>query len=544
MDAQDLTMSGVTKRPITIRVDTSSEVAPPKDQYVNVLAFKHDIHFDTLDDEQKAYAVICLLDSLPSVEEMKVYIETHPGKGLKSWVNRITPSAFGLLRWIIASNRACIIHVEGSNDNSSCHSDQLIHGVPGWKQFRFAMGAPDKERRFVRAVRETTQRLSLQYPTIFAWHGSGLSNWHSIIREGLNFNKTVNGRAYGNGCYHSLLQSTSTSYCSERSFQTLDNVGVWPQSSIRPSTAMSLNEIVNAPKEFVSISPHLVVSQLDWIQTRYLFVMGSQVVAETDQKPHANVHKQDPLRLAFAESGQPIIIPAAAIKNICDTKRKSSDASVGTKQVKTVKKTKKSGNKATAIKVEEIIVIQDTASQASDDEDLCLLEENSSDSPLKITRTDHVLSTVKGSFRPGTLDHNLLPKTPEPSYANIVATKRLQMDFRALLKVQQSTPLHELGWYIDPEKFDNVYQWIVELHSFDQFSYKGGKLPLAKDMEKVNVESVVLEIRFGATYPMSPPFVRVIQPRFLGFQAGGGGHVTAGGAMCMEVCHLFNLSIL
>ena len=34
---------------------------------------------------------------------------------------------------------------------------------------------------------------------------------------------------------------------------------------------------------------------------------------------------------------------------------------------------------------------------------------------------------------------------------------------------------------------------------------------------------------------MSPPFVRVIRPRFLSFMAGGGGHITAGGALCMEL---------
>ena len=34
---------------------------------------------------------------------------------------------------------------------------------------------------------------------------------------------------------------------------------------------------------------------------------------------------------------------------------------------------------------------------------------------------------------------------------------------------------------------------------------------------------------------MSPPFIRVVRPRFLGFQQGGGGHVTAGGALCMEL---------
>jgi ubiquitin-conjugating enzyme E2 Q len=51
--------------------------------------------------------------------------------------------------------------------------------------------------RFVKSVTETETRLNLKHPTLFAWHGSALHNWHSIIREGLHFDQTVNGRAYG-----------------------------------------------------------------------------------------------------------------------------------------------------------------------------------------------------------------------------------------------------------------------------------------------------------------------------------------------------------
>lgn len=100
---------------------------------------------------------------------------------------------------------------------------------------------------------------------------------------------------------------------------------------------------------------------------------------------------------------------------------------------------------------------------------------------------------------------------------------------KATLKTQDSTPLHELGWYINKEHIQNIYQWIVELHSFDSV------LPLAQDMKAAKVSSIVLEMRFGGNYPMTPPFVRVIRPRFLQFMHGGGGHVTGGGAMCMEL---------
>jgi ubiquitin-conjugating enzyme E2 Q len=129
----------------------------------------------------------------------------------------------------------------------------------------------------------------------------------------------------------------------------------------------------------------------------------------------------------------------------------------------------------------------------------------------------------------GTLNYDTLPMLQVPAWATTSATKRLMKDFKDLIQVQNTTPAHELGWHIDEDKVDNIYQWIVELHSFDP------TLPLAQDMKNKNVKSIVLELRFGKDYPMSPPFVRVIRPRFLSFQQGGGGHVTAGGAMCMQL---------
>jgi ubiquitin-conjugating enzyme E2 Q len=132
-------------------------------------------------------------------------------------------------------------------------------------------------------------------------------------------------------------------------------------------------------------------------------------------------------------------------------------------------------------------------------------------------------------FVPGSLDQSSLPMLEPPSYATPNATKSLNRALKEVLDIQKKTPLHELGWYIDQELINNIYQWIVELHSFDP------KLPLTKDMKAAGLTSVVLEIRFGKDYPFSPPFVRVIRPRFLPFMNGGGGHVTAGGAMCMEL---------
>ena len=134
-------------------------------------------------------------------------------------------------------------------------------------QFRLVQGAPDKEQRFITAVNEKSMTVRPQHPTIFAWHGSPLYNWHSILREGLHFKDTVHGRAFGHGVYMSPHFRTSLGYAgAQQSYHR------WPQSNLILTSIMSLNEIVNAPTEFVHTQPHYVVTQLDWIQPRYLFV--------------------------------------------------------------------------------------------------------------------------------------------------------------------------------------------------------------------------------------------------------------------------------
>lgn len=45
-------------------------------------------------------------------------------------------------------------------------------------------------------------------------------------------------------------------------------------------------------------------------------------------------------------------------------------------------------------------------------------------------------------------------------------------------------------------------------------------LPIAQDMKKHNVKGVLFEVLFPSTFPFSPPFFRVISPRFLPFAQG------------------------
>lgn len=189
---------------------------------VELLVYNQNFH--DLDQINMAQIIVMLLDILPTVKEMRSYImkQRIKDKALQDWVEKISPAGLGILRWIIASNRSCIVQVDktpGQTEKDAIESgvrfDPKIPGMDQWIQFRFAQGAPDKEFRFLKCLRDSQKKNDLKHPTIFAWHGSKLSNWHSIIRNGLDFKNVVNGRAFGHGCYHSQNLHTSLGYCQE-----------------------------------------------------------------------------------------------------------------------------------------------------------------------------------------------------------------------------------------------------------------------------------------------------------------------------------------
>ncbi|KAG9187472.1 ubiquitin-conjugating enzyme E2 Q [Alternaria panax] len=516
---------------------------PGSDQEFRSASFYvYNQNFDDLDDHEKPQAIATLLDLVPPVQEMRKYLLRKSQSPLSAWVDRLSPAVLGILRWVIASNRACILQVDGEDNDSNARSpEERLYGMAGWSQFRFAMGAPDKERRFIQAVKDTTDRLGLKYPTLFAWHGSPIHNWHTIIREGLHFKETAHGRAFGHGVYHAPDVNTSLGYSQYGCGAS------WTVSELKVQQSLALNEIVNAPKEFVSQTPHLVVAQLDWIQTRYLFVKSrtdNTAATEPGTKPLLCV-EQDPSRTPRGVTGD-LIIPLHAI---AASRRPKAKATGNHKRQKASGK-----SQYDPIKIDDD---DDGSSVATLDEDRIIFEcddEHKSAPELDSLPTPNSIMGDKGKSKmasialfsskifgksssskpltdyvPGTLDYTKLPVLQKPTWATTAATKRLMKDFKDIMEIQNKEPPHELGWHIDEDKMDNIYQWIVELHSFDS------TLPLAKDMKSKDVKSIVLELRFGKDYPMSPPFVRVIRPRFLSFQQGGGGHVTAGGAMCMQL---------
>lgn len=75
-------------------------------------------------------------------------------------------------------------------------------------QYYLLSSSPEKEEKF--------QKYKTQYGSFYAFHGSGLSNWHAILRNGLkNMSGTegqLNGAAYGSGIYLAADSQTSFGY--------------------------------------------------------------------------------------------------------------------------------------------------------------------------------------------------------------------------------------------------------------------------------------------------------------------------------------------
>ncbi|SGY22977.1 BQ5605_C019g08878 [Microbotryum silenes-dioicae] len=493
--------------------------------------------YDQLGDADKCLGVAGLISDLPSVTEMKNWLEgegmTDEDRMLRR-VRKLTdlrsdvinPSCWRLLRWIVASNTSYLKAID--------EDDELVQQVPkGYRQFRLVVGSPAKEHVFSESVKDAKAKVAnaARYPTLFAWHGSSVKNWHTILREGLHFRQTINGRAYGHGVYFAKDGEISLGHYATPATYT------WKNAEYPVAKLAALCEIVNLPHSFVSQTPYFVVNQVDWIQCRYLVVerMVAPSTAGSDAKdPKAVttgvVHEIEldpahPITLGNKKIGVPDLMPKLeAISrridgdveelNLSDVELLREPSSVV--EVSTTSQPRSSRaatRKASAAQVKA--------------------------SPRKTSITDATAAVTTSTsadpevdpFEPADNDRlalvRLLPPPKNPSRS---AMSTIQKEMKAMLKVQKEKGPTAAGFYFDPERSnDNMFAWVIELMGFDP------DLPIAKDMKAKGVKSLLFEIRFGDSYPLSPPFFRIVHPRFLPFIQGGGGHVTGGGSICMDL---------
>uniref|UniRef100_A0A8C9X1I0 Poly(ADP-ribose) polymerase family member 6 n=1 Tax=Sander lucioperca TaxID=283035 RepID=A0A8C9X1I0_SANLU len=118
------------------------------------------------------------LDSVLLIRRMS----QGPYSEIKKQMDKTDPLAHPLLQWILASNRSHIVKLPLNRQLKFMHTPH---------QFLLISSPPSKEARF-----QTARKL---HGSTFAFHGSHIENWHSILRNGLiNASYTKLQVEYGN----------------------------------------------------------------------------------------------------------------------------------------------------------------------------------------------------------------------------------------------------------------------------------------------------------------------------------------------------------
>ncbi|XP_026142742.1 poly [ADP-ribose] polymerase 6 isoform X4 [Carassius auratus] len=229
------------------------------------------------------------LDSVMSIREMTQgsYLE------IKKQMDKLDPLAHPLLQWIISSNRSHIVKLPLSRQLKFMHTSH---------QFLLLSSPPAKEARF-----RTAKKL---YGSTFAFHGSHIENWHSVLRNGLvnaSYTKLqLHGAAYGKGIYLSPISSISFGYSGmgkgqhrmptkDELVQRYNRMNTLPQSrpiqsrflQSRNLNCIALCEVITS-KDLQKHGNIWVCPVSDHVCTRFFFVY------EDGQVGDANINTQEP----------------------------------------------------------------------------------------------------------------------------------------------------------------------------------------------------------------------------------------------------------
>uniref|UniRef100_A0A8D0MCT5 Multifunctional fusion protein n=2 Tax=Sus scrofa TaxID=9823 RepID=A0A8D0MCT5_PIG len=228
------------------------------------------------------------LDSVMSIREMTQgsYLE------IKKQMDKLDPLAHPLLQWIISSNRSHIVKLPLSRL-------KFMHTS---HQFLLLSSPPAKEARF-----RTAKKL---YGSTFAFHGSHIENWHSILRNGLvnaSYTKLqLHGAAYGKGIYLSPISSISFGYSGmgkgqhrmpskDELVQRYNRMNTIPQTrsiqsrflQSRNLNCIALCEVITS-KDLQKHGNIWVCPVSDHVCTRFFFVSSGPKTSEAMPKPHSD----------------------------------------------------------------------------------------------------------------------------------------------------------------------------------------------------------------------------------------------------------------
>ena len=119
----------------------------------------------------------------------------------------------------------------------------------------------------------------------------------------------------------------------------------------------------------------------------------------------------------------------------------------------------------------------------------------------------------------------------QPPWQRLSGVKRIASEFKYLRRCIDEHDIGQIGNLTTID--DNVAIWRFELSNFDKSSPAGQQLN--SDLKQLKLRYgqgfLLMEVTFPEAYPHEPLFLRIVSPRCVWYT----GHVTAGGAICLEV---------
>ena len=118
-----------------------------------------------------------------------------------------------------------------------------------------------------------------------------------------------------------------------------------------------------------------------------------------------------------------------------------------------------------------------------------------------------------------------------PPWQHLSGVERITSEFKRLHRSLHNGQVSQVSNMVLVD--DKIAQWQLELRDFHD-SIPAGR-QLNEDLQQLKAQHgqdfLLMEITFPQNYPQEPPFLRVVSPRCVWYT----GHVTAGGAICLEV---------
>eukprot|EP00250_Pteridium_aquilinum_P028241 c36832_g1_i1 orf=343-3543(-) len=428
-------------------------------------------------------------------------------EGSSSWA-KLKWLPYSVLRYVLSTSRLKL-HLLKADEN--------LPLFDAYYQFAVLHDSPEKEAYF-------ESRRIQQRGSFFAFHGSAADNWYSILRNGIrclsNTSYMSAGASYGTGIYLSNQVAISLPFCTQKG-------PGWGHGVLKDSiSVLAICEVING-----SIRGEESVSNPAFSSMSQAYSRGIMVVPPEHEKDVAIRY------IIVMKGGSHFSVPGSIhgtmLSENIDLLRhyQALRSAYGVWQEEQRK-----------IRSVERFQYMSKLCQQPRDREEGREEMSCAASATKDVEKQRDHSSVKASCQnPSVATVNR--KSASCTGASTSSMKAIAREYKNIVKqineakerrpqsTDEDLPILAGIEVILPDE-SNICRWHVNL---SQFLFK--KYPLYKDLVECarqwNVPdvSVKLECIFPEAFPFSPPFVRVVSPKF-SFHTG---HVTVGGSICMEL---------